>query len=378
MGLNDYYEHGIARGIVRYAKQKEDWELSGYGWMFGGIDNLQSWHGDGIITRAEFLDETEQLTELGIPVVDVAGAYVNSGFHQVVNDDYRTGQKAAFYLKNCGFSNLAFCGVENVAWSARRYEGFTAKNTIKETIPRFERPLVWWENLTAFEGRSSSGSLNDWLSSLPRPCAIFACNDTAGVKVAGTCRKLGILVPEEIAVLGVDNEDILCELSNPSLSSIQLDCEEIGYRAAELLDTLLLRAETDRQWMSEIKIPPGELIERKTTKVFVCENETVRDAVNYIRQHFNAGIRVEEVAKQVNTSRRNLEIKFRKYLKRTVNSVLLESKMSFIKQQLVSTDKTMELIAEESGYATLQRFHASFKQAEGITPGQYRKQNRRG
>lgn len=378
MGLTDYYEHGIARGIVRYAKQKEEWELFGYGWMFGGIDDLHDWQGDGIITRAESPADAAQLSELEIPVIDVAGAYIHSGFHQVVNDDFRTGQKAGAYLKNCGFTNLAFCGVEKVAWSEKRFDGFTKGCGTADTIPLFERPLTWWENLSALEDRSSSGSLNEWLSALPRPCGIFACNDTAGVKIAGICRKLGILVPEEIAVLGVDNEDILCELSNPSLTSIQLDCEEIGFRAAELLDTLLLRDEPERQWLSEIQIPPGELIERETTRVFVCENETVREAVDYIRRNFNGGIRVDDVASQMNTSRRNLEIKFRKYLSRTVNSVLLDAKMTYIRKQLVSTDKTMELIAEESGYATLQRFHAAFKKAEGTTPGSYRKQNRRG
>ncbi|MBI9101788.1 MAG: DNA-binding transcriptional regulator [Spirochaetales bacterium] len=393
MGINDYFEHGIARGIVRYSKQQEEWKLSGYGWMFGGIDDLTAWDGDGIITRAESPEDADKLSSLGIPVVDVAGAYTDAGFHMVLNDDFQTGKKAGLYLKSCGFINLAYCGVEKVSWSQKRVEGFLSgclntgydnrslppdasaegkKKVPEQNLPIFERSLSWWENL------ETSGALNQWLSDLPKPVGIFACNDTAGVKIAGICRNLNIAVPEEVAVLGVDNEDILCELSNPSLSSIQLDCEEIGFRAAELLDTLLLREEPGRKWISEVQIPPGELIERDTTRTFVCPDPVVREAVNYIRRNFQSNLQVIHVADHVNSSRRGLEVKFRKSLDRTINTLIMEARMNHIKKQLVSTEKTMETLAEESGYGSIQRFHSGFKKETGITPGQYRNRNRRG
>ncbi len=378
MGINDYYEHGIARGIVRFAKQREQWQLFGYGWMFGQVEDLAGWRGDGIITRAESSADARLLASLKLPVVDVAGAYTESGFHQVQNDDYQTGKKAGAYLRNCGFTNFGYCGVSDVQWSEKRKEGFFEGAELKQTSPVFERSLSWWENLQNSPEDSGSGSLNRWLSDLTRPAAVFACNDTAGVKITGLCRGQNISVPEGIAVIGVDNDDILCELANPSLSSIQLNCEEIGYRAAELLDTLIRRSKQSKKWVSEVLIPPREIIERDTSRIFVCQDPAVQKAVNFIRGHSIEGIQVGDVINHVHTSRRSLEMKFRKYLGNTIHYYITKAKLTYIKNQLVSTEKTMEAISRESGFQSLQRFHLTFKKETGLTPGGFRKKNRRG
>ena len=207
MGLNDFLEHGIARGIVRYAKQQNLWNLYGYGWMFRPLEDLEYWDGDGIIARVESQEDADRLGSLSVPVVDVAGAYVHSGFYQVLNDDFETGVIAGRYLKHCGFKNTAFLGVEDVGWSGKRKQGYIAGFGMpKKDLLLFEKPLSWWEELVRSE------ELISWLSALPLPLGIFACNDTAGVKLAEHCRAQKITVPGSIAVLGVDNEDILCEI----------------------------------------------------------------------------------------------------------------------------------------------------------------------
>ncbi|MBI9108599.1 MAG: DNA-binding transcriptional regulator [Spirochaetales bacterium] len=370
MGINDYYEHGIARGVVRFAKEK-GWNLSGYGWMFGRLDDITGWDGDGIITRIESSTDADLFAGLGKPVVDVAGAYSRSAFCQVNNDDYLTGRKAGLHLKERGFSNYAFCGVEKVGWSKKRRMGF-ADATGAEEIPVFERSLEWWEELDRSE------SLNEWLLTLPQPGAVFACNDTAGVKLTSVCRQLGISVPAGLAILGVDNEDILCELAEPALSSVQLDCEQIGYRAAELLESLLTRRSHGQTYTSEILVRPKGIAERESTRIFVSPDPLIREAVNYIRTSARRGLGVREVAEYLNVSRRTLEMRFRRVLGRSIHEEIILSRLGFAEKRLISSNITVEAVALEAGFGSIQRFHAGFKEKNGMTPGEFRNRGRRG
>ena len=173
-----------------------------------------------------------------VPVVDVAGAYAARSFYRVTNDDTAHRRKAGAYLASCGFRRFAYCGVADTGWSAMRKAGFqeSVAGVREGDVAVFEEDLPWWESL------AESGPLRSWLAALVKPVGVFACNDTAGLKLAELCRAMGIAVPESVAILGVDDEDILCEMASPSLSSIRLDCESIGYRAAALLDAVMAGA----------------------------------------------------------------------------------------------------------------------------------------
>lgn len=372
MGLNDSYEHGIARGVVRYAKQKPDWNLYGYGWMFRPLKELARWRGDGVISRVESAETAGTVEHLSIPVVDVAGAFPGEGFHLVTNDDRATGNKAGEYLLSCGFRNFAFCGVTGVGWSARRKAGFNdAVAGCCPEISCFERSLPWWENLEAGKG------LTGWLTALPKPCGLFACNDTAGVKVTETSRALRITVPDDIAVLGVDNEDILCELANPALSSIILDLETIGYRAASLLDHLLSDDRTDSHphstgRLTEELVPPLSIVERDSTKIFTCSDPLTEKAVRVIRRRAAEGITVGDILGELAVSRRTLEKRFHKTLGRTPHDEIIRTRLSLAKRLLKETNRTVQAVAEDCGFGTVQRFYAVFRQAEGMSPGVYR------
>ena len=362
MGINDYYEHGIARGVIRYVKKQQDWKLYGYGWMFQPLENLKHWQGDGIIARIESVSEAEQMKTIGLPVVDVAGAYTVRGFYQVNNDDYLTGEKAAEYLSGRGFSQFAYCGVSGAGWSDCRREGFIRALGCTG-LPVFEQALTWWEQL------EHSDDLYSWLSDLPKPLAIFACNDTAGVKISIICRELGIGVPEEISILGVDNEDILCELSTPTLSSISLDCEKIGYEAAAQIHNII----NANSIQHKLSVAPGKIIERETTSVFVCDDPAVEKAVRYIQSHAIEGISVQDTADAVFVSRRSLEKKFNRTVGKSVYSLITETRIQHAKSLLSSTGKTVEAVAQESGFSTLQRFYTMFNRITGSTPGEYRR-----
>jgi LacI family transcriptional regulator len=369
MNLDDHYEHGIARGVVRYAKQKSDWRLYGYGWMFRPVEDLEYWRGNGIVARIESQEDARRMASLGLPVVDVAGAYTWAGFSQVNNDDYATGTKAGQYLLSCGFKRFAYCGVAGTGWSEERQKGFgDAVRARAPEIDVFEESLPWWEKL------ENSEHLREWLSALRRPVGIFTCNDTAGVKVTELCRKLDIHVPEEAAILGADNEDILCELSLPSLSSIELDCDAIGFRAAALLDDLIegpggQRGAQDRTLL----IPPLEISERESTKVFASEDLLVKQAVQFIRANATSGINVLDVLGHIAASRRNLEIRFKEEMGRSLHDEIVRVRLEHAKILLRTTSLTIANVAGESGFGTLQRFHALFKEWAGTSPGSFRK-----
>ena len=364
MNLDDYYEHGIVRGVVRFAKRHPDWRLYGYGWMFRSVEDLEYWEGDGVITRVESTVDAQRMASLGLPVVDVAGAYVLPGFSQVNNDDYATGVIAGKYLLSCGFKRFAYCGVVETGWSSERLSGFM--DAIEPTCDNpaiFEESLPWWEKL------EDSEHLNEWLVDLIRPVGIFACNDTAGVKVTELCRKFKIPVPEEAAVLGVDNEDILCELSLPSLSSIELDCNQIGYRAAETLDALLTGAveKDDRPTL----VSPLTIEERESTQVFASDDPLVKRAVQFIRSRAVTGIGVQDILREVSASRRNLEIRFRNEIGRTLHEEIIRVRLEHAGSLLRTTNLTVAVVASESGFGTLQRFHALFREWAGCTPAAY-------
>ena len=391
MELSDFYEHGIARGLVRYAKSKPDWRLYGYGWMFRSLEDIADWKGDGIIARVEDARSADRLAGLGLPIVDVAGAYSRSHFRSVTNDDFLTGYQAALHLLGCGFTSFAFIGVAKTRWSELRKEGFekalegragdrTQGGGVRprsyRSLPAFERSLAWWEG-SPDRGKEDEGELEAFLSGLEAPTALFACNDTTGLRATELAGRLGLAIPESLAILGVDNEDILCELAAPSLSSIMLDCEAIGFRAAAALDAILEGGSGGAPGGlppgSGFSVPPKEVVERESTRVFACADALVAKAVTFIRAHAHEGIGVPDLLEVVSASRRSLETRFRAEMGRSIHEEILRSKLARAKRLLRETDKTVEAVAEESGFGSLGRFHETFKRIEGSAPGEWRR-----
>jgi LacI family transcriptional regulator len=370
MELTDFYEHGIARGVVRYAKSRPDWRLYGYGWMFRPLTDLKSWKGDGMISRVETSRDADRLAALGLPVVDVAGAYHRPGFRHVTNDDFLTGVEAAAHLQSCGFQRFAFLGVSGTRWSEERKRGFmhglsSAASRRVPAVPQFSRSLSWWEDT-----RENSQALADFASRLPLPSALFACNDTTGLRTTEIVQRLGIAVPEELSILGVDNEDILCELASPSLSSIMLDCEGIGFRAAASIDAILDGSAPAEG--SRISISPREVAERESTRIFSCPDPLVARAVTFIRTRAHEGIDVGDVVRIAAASRRSLEVRFRIAMGRTVHEEIVRTRLARARRLLKDTSLTMEKVAAGSGFGAVQRFHAAFRNAEGMSPGEWR------
>lgn len=372
VGLDDAYGRAAARGVIRYAKAKKDWKLYGTGRPFPDPRELGA---DGVIARVESAADARALSALGIPVVDIAGAFPGAAFpharfYEANNDDFLTGRRAGEYLRSLGFRTFAFCGVAAVAWSRVRRAGFAeASGLDQRDLPVFERSLEWWKDL---DGEREV--LAAWLASLPSPAALFACNDVAGLKASRTCAAAGIEVPADVAVLGADDEDLLCELADPSLSSVRLDCEGIGYAAAKLLDESLSSAE-GVEYRPRL-VPPREIVERESTRTVAGDDPLVSRALSWIRSNAARGVNVADAVAALPASRRSLEQRFRAALGVTLHDAIVDARLDRAKRLLTTTDLTLDAVAESSGFGALQRFHIAFKEREGLTPGAWRKTRR--
>ncbi|GAB1483080.1 DNA-binding transcriptional regulator [Treponema sp.] len=371
VGLDDAFGRAIARGVVRFAKSRSDWKLYGYGRLFADPREIEGSEGpraDGLIARVESADQAKALAALQLPIVDVAGAYPGSGFREVNNDDFLTGRRAGEYLRGLGFKRFAFCSVAGTAWSRLRTQGFTeASGYSIQDLRSFERPLEWWK-----ERNRESDDFAKWLKGLGAPTALFTCNDIVGLKASETCRRASIAVPGDLAILGVDDEDLLCELADPSLSSIKLDCEGIGTAAAELLAGMLRSATVPRV----LRIAPRDIVERESTRTIASEDELASRAAAWIRANASRGVNVSQLVKAMPASRRSLELRFKAALGLSLGDALKEARLDQSKRLLDSTDLTLDELADACGFGSLQRFHVAFKKREGITPGAWRKAGR--
>ncbi|MCK9347556.1 MAG: DNA-binding transcriptional regulator [Sphaerochaeta sp.] len=363
--FQDGYDMAVANGVVQYARTKFDWQVRGQGPWFFSLDKEALLSCDALIARIEDDEDARFCASLGIPVVDIAGATSLKLFSQVRNDDYQTGVSAGVYLKKLGSQHLAWCGVEQVHWARERFIGFcSATSSSPEVMPSFSRSLSWWRHLY-----DSDEDLEAWLTELPKPCSIFCCNDLSAMKVELVCQRLGIAIPEEIMVLGVDNETLLCELASPSISSIQPDCETIGYQASAMLDSLL----NDKVSGVHIRrIAPGPVMERESTRLFFCEDEQVAKAMQLIKAEATGGLQASEVARQATICRRSLEMRFRSVRGTTIWEEITAEKLSRAALLLTHSKESITSIAQQCGFSSIHRFYSLFKRKHHMTPQQYR------
>lgn len=363
LDIKSDYEHGIARGVIRYSKEVGAWKLFGRGFTLGEFLDIKQWEGDGVIAILHGLEEAESLREKGLPAVDVAGA-VDYGFSMVTNGDYDSGQIAGKHLLACGCTNFAYCGVPEAHWALKRYEGFRDKLVESEIeLDYFDLSLETWENPIENE------SLKRFITGLKKPVGIMAANDTIGVRITDLCKEEGIVVPHEVAVIGVDNEDVLCELSDPSLSSIPCDCERIGYEAAAVLGRMMSGEYTEPV---ALEIPPKTLVLRASSNTIITSDEIVRQSVQYIHENAFLGINVSDVVKNSSVGRRALEKRFREALSTTIHEEIKNTRLQKAMHMLLESTTPAAVIAEACGFSSPQRFHAVFMKEFNKTPMEFR------
>ena len=370
------YGRGLLRGIARYASSHGPWlvrmepEFYRFSRRQSGQWMKQS-QTDGVIAHVADIQVIESIMHLGVPAVIAGIREPAANAHVVVTDDDAIGRMAVDYFLDRGFRRLAYCGLDDMYWSVRRGETFCRKAARAGCeVHRYE---------PAKPGRlrtdeAERPALADWLWSLPKPTALLACNDDRGKQVLAACKIAGLEVPDDIAILGVDNDDLVCELEYPQLSSIALSVEAAGYAAATLLDDLMTGHKTGRNW-EQIVVSPLYIIERQSTDVLATEDREVAAGLRFIREHVTAGIQVGDVAEAVSLSRRTLQQRFRRTLGRSIHDEIKRSRIDHMARMLVSTNRPIGEIAQALQCTEVKNIARYFRQRTGLTPAQYRKKH---
>ncbi|OAI51793.1 XylR family transcriptional regulator [Planctomycetaceae bacterium SCGC AG-212-F19] len=365
------YGRQLLRGIIRYLRSHQPWsvffELRELGAAPPGW--LKDWRGDGIICRPTNPALAELFRRKKIPVVNLNDVYSDLGLPLIESDNHAIGRLAAEHLLERGFRQFGFCGFTGHEWSRKRGEGFRERLGKAGYAPVvYESP---WGGPNAHPWEQEQTAIGQWLSALPRPAGVLACNDMRGQHVLDACQRVHLGVPEDVAVIGVDDDVLLCELCDPPLSSVVPNPERIGFEAAVLLDRLMAGEKPPtREW----RIEPLGVTARQSTDVLAIDDIHVAAALRYIREHACHGATVPDVLAQVPLSRTILERRFRKYLGRSPQAEIRTVQLKRVKQLLAETDLRLERIAELAGFEHPEYMSVVFKRATGETPGAYRRQ----
>ncbi len=370
------YGRGILRGIARYAHLKGRWSIFFQEReLHSGIPTwLRQWKGDGIIARIEDRRTAAALVQLGYPIVDVLG---NCDFESIPGfdtDARTTAQLAANFFLCSGFQHLGFCGYRGIPFSDRREAAFRAYLAERgHRVRVFSSRLAQYPpaHIQAVEqsGLAAEKAIAQWLRQQPRPLGLFACNDVRAQQVLNACREHRLKVPEEVAVIGVDNDDVLCSLCEPRLTSIEPDTERLGYEAAELLDKLM---RGERPHVDTIQIPPLRVVERDSADMVAISDPITVQAVRYIRDHIAEGVGVKDVVGHVGRSRTDLEQRFRRWLNTSVRVEILRRRMDRTCALLQQSDLPLEEVARAAGFNTAAHLCRLFRRHLRQTPSQYR------
>lgn len=365
----------ILRGIAAYVRQTRSWSLfheprsleqSAPHW-------LASWKGDGIIARIQNQQIADAVKGTGLPVIDVLGIMDSSPFPLVHVDDRAIARSAAEHLYERGFRQFGFFGIKDENWSERRRDAFRAILAQKDCeLEVFEATRQELQEM-AWEKREDR--LAAWVAKLPRPIGVMVSSDQLGSDFLEACRRTKASVPDEIAVVGVDNDEPLCEVSQPSLSSVWPDHRAVGFTAASVLDAIMRGGPAPTE---PTLIPPRHVVTRRSTDILAIEDSNVAKALKVIRDHGCEDINVDQIVRHSGLSRSVLQRRFRQVLGTTIHGEILNSRLKHACHLLAETDMSLMEIAERSGFKHQEYMGAVFKSKLGKTPGQFRKQNQLG
>ncbi len=354
------FGRGVTRGVLAYQRYRQ-WQLSMLRtWIFQPAAFIDHWSGDGLIAMIPDDDIAQSLAATGKPFVCVSSLLPELYPVSVVADDFAVGQMAAHHFLDRGFRNFGFCGQSDSdppsSFVVNRRGGF---------VHEIEQAGFTVQSIAKVD------DLEHLLKNIMLPAAIFASNDELGIRVISMAERLGLRVPEQIAVLGVDNDDLLVESGSISLSSIQLPTFKIGFEAASLLDQII-RGIAPAQTL--LKMPPVEVVTRKSTDITAIADPDLTAALAFIRQHVAEPIGVPDVVSAVPVSRRVLERRFQKHLQRSLFEEIQRVHIERACSLLIDTELSIADVAQASGFSCRSRFHAAFARATGRTPKDYRMQ----
>ncbi len=370
--------HGrrILKGIADYVDAYGPWSL----FLDPQSDSRypegrsKDWEGDGILTYIDTPSRAERLKKSGIPTVELFAFREDGKLPSVTNDDRAIGILAAEHLIEREFKHFAFAGYCASLWSDKRREGFATRVQAETSATFHYLSVIRPQTLPDWEAVQEQ--LTTWLGQLPKPVGLMACSDNHAQRLLDACQRSGLNVPEEVAVIGVDNNEEVCRLSNPPLSSVIDDAERVGYEGAKLLHQLMAGKIRERQ-VPAMLIPPSGIITRKSTDVTALEDRLVAEIVRYIRENACHGLSIKQLPQKFGISRSVLYRRFEEAMDRTPHEELLRAKIARAKTLLQQTEMPLETVAEVSGFQSAAYLSVAFKSKTAQTPSEYRRATQR-
>lgn len=366
------YDRRIIRGIAHYMHEVGTWSLYAEEDPLQKLPDLAYWDGDGLIVDFDDRKVATALRGVDMPVVGIGGGYgwydPASNIPYLATDNVAISTMAAEHLLECGLRQFAFCGFPRTrvnGWSAERAEAFAAcvaqRSCACSIYTGTQASARRWSDIQQ--------GLVRWLRTLAYPLGLMACNDARARHVLEACRTLRLRVPDDVALIGVDNDEIMCELARPPLSSIEQGTFQMGYEAAALLDRSMAGR---RPRQKRFLIPPERLVARQSTDMLAVDDPDVAAAIRFIREHACEGIALADVLEQVSVSCSSLEKRFRKHLGRTIHSEIQRVQIERVKHLLDTTSLSIRQIMRRAGFNYVQYMTTLFRKTTGYTPAQYR------
>jgi LacI family transcriptional regulator len=362
------FSRQLLHGIRDWMRAHGSWSirLSEQGRGGRPPDWLKDWHGDGIIARIETPEIEAAVLEARVPVVNVSASGLAPDVPAVISDSAAIAGLAARELFELGLRHFGYCGEARFAWSRRHGANFVeALERLGQTCDVLELP-----DKGEAGGDREEELLEDWLERLPKPVGVMACYDIRGRHVIDACRSAGLRVPEEVAVIGQHNDELLCELCDPPLSSVIPDARRVGYEAASLLDHLMRGGRAPRR---VARIQPLGIATRQSTDIVAVEDPRLARAARFIRDHHGEGICVDEIARVSGLSRSLLEKKYRAAFGLPPWEHVLRLRVRSAETLLTRTNLTMAEIAERTGFGAPEYFSAAFRRLTGRPPSAMRR-----
>jgi LacI family transcriptional regulator len=328
---------------------------------------LHNWDGDGILTRTFTPRMAEVIKNTGLPAIELRSPKLCPDLPFCGMNNHRMGLMVADHFINRGYRKFAAYTLDIEPFFQERIENFTltleGRGYDCDCLPSKEdhHPDDWEENQTR---------LVNWLLELPKPVGIYAANDQLGVRLLDACQRAGLTVPEDVAVVGTENEETLCEFATPTLTSVAFNGWEVGYRAAEALDKQMSKGILPEPVM--LSEPPG-IVVRESSDDLVIEDYLVRDAIKLIRSRAFDGTNINDICGLLNVSRSTLERRMKTSLNRTPKTELMRVRFKEVERLLRDTDMTVEAISDQTGFAHCHYLQSLFKSRHGMTPGAFRR-----
>ncbi len=370
------YAREVIRGIAHHNRKHQNWLLE---FTPRGLEDpppawFKSWQGDGVLARVNDRRMAGALRRKGLPVVDLRRLIHTPGIPWVGPDDAAVCRLVWNHFRDRGFVRFGFVGQPQGVHQAMDARADHFRELVEQSgLPYFEIRLD--DSPSGDRWDKQCRQLGRWMARLPLPIAVMACNDDVGLRVLDACRRALLRVPDQVAVAGVGNDECLCDLSLPELTSVHLNPHRIGYEAAELLDRMM-DGQTIEQ--HEYLIPPQEIVARMSTDVVAAEDPLVAEAVLFIRQHACEAIDVRGVCRHVCRSRGALEPRFKQALGRTVHQEIQRVRLARVRELLAATDLPIKQIARAAGFRYPEYLMRVFRQTMGQTLKQYRESSRLG